>query len=143
MTFLRCMKAAFYRPDYQKFLMCPLIKDSVEHLLQKMGPSLWNSQLSFWNTHPSFWNTRPSFWGFKRKLKARPRVWKAQPHVWKVRLCLCVLTRPMLSQSATVHLWLQNDTRQICSIFLWINIETYSQSCQTSKKAPLAKIVNG
>ena len=22
----RCMKAAFYRPDYQKFLMCPLIK---------------------------------------------------------------------------------------------------------------------
>ena len=23
---IRCMKAAFYRPDYQKFLMCPLIK---------------------------------------------------------------------------------------------------------------------
>ena len=22
----RCMKAAFYRPDYQKLLMCPLIK---------------------------------------------------------------------------------------------------------------------
>ena len=26
MAFIRCMKAAFYRPDYQKFLMCPLIK---------------------------------------------------------------------------------------------------------------------
>ena len=25
-VFIRCMKAAFYRPDYQKFLMCPLIK---------------------------------------------------------------------------------------------------------------------
>ena len=24
--FIRCMKAAFYRPDYQKFLMRPLIK---------------------------------------------------------------------------------------------------------------------
>ena len=24
--FIRCMKAAFYRPHYQKFLMCPLIK---------------------------------------------------------------------------------------------------------------------
>ena len=24
--FIRCMKAAFYRPDFQKFLMCPLIK---------------------------------------------------------------------------------------------------------------------
>ena len=23
---IRCMKAAFYRPDYQKLLMCPLIK---------------------------------------------------------------------------------------------------------------------
>ena len=136
MAFIRCMKAAFYRPDYQKFLMCPLIKDSVEHLLQKMGPSLWNSQLSFWNTHPSFW-------GFKKKLKARPRVWEARPCVWKVRLRVCVLTKPMLSQSATVHLWLQNDTRQVCSIFLWMNIETYSQSCQTSKTAPLPKIVNG
>ena len=26
MAFIRCMKAAFYRPDYQKFLMCSLIK---------------------------------------------------------------------------------------------------------------------
>ena len=25
-AFIRCMKIAFYRPDYQKFLMCPLIK---------------------------------------------------------------------------------------------------------------------
>ena len=25
-AFIRCMKAAFYRPDFQKFLMCPLIK---------------------------------------------------------------------------------------------------------------------
>ena len=25
-AFIRCMKAAFHIPDYQKFLMCPLIK---------------------------------------------------------------------------------------------------------------------
>ena len=25
-AFIRCMKAAFCRQDYQKFLMCPLIK---------------------------------------------------------------------------------------------------------------------
>ena len=25
-TFIRFMKASFYRPDYQQFLMCPLIK---------------------------------------------------------------------------------------------------------------------
>ena len=25
-VFIRCMKAAFYRSDYQRFLMCPLIK---------------------------------------------------------------------------------------------------------------------
>ena len=25
-AFSRCMKDAFYRPDFQKFLMCPLIK---------------------------------------------------------------------------------------------------------------------
>ena len=24
--FIKCIKAAFYRPDYQKFLLCPLIK---------------------------------------------------------------------------------------------------------------------
>ena len=25
-AFIRCIKAAFYRPDHQKLLMCPLIK---------------------------------------------------------------------------------------------------------------------
>ena len=25
-AFIRCVKAGFYRPDYQKLLMCPLIK---------------------------------------------------------------------------------------------------------------------
>ena len=25
-AFIRCMKVTFYRPDYQKFLMCPLIE---------------------------------------------------------------------------------------------------------------------
>ena len=25
-AFVRCMKTAFYRPDYRKFLMCPFIK---------------------------------------------------------------------------------------------------------------------
>ena len=25
-AFIRCLRAAFYRPDYQKFLMCLLIK---------------------------------------------------------------------------------------------------------------------
>ena len=25
-TIIRCMKTAIYRPDYQKLLMCPLIK---------------------------------------------------------------------------------------------------------------------
>ena len=44
---------------------------------------------------PSLWNAQPSFWGFKRKLKARPSVWKTRSRV-------CIMTRPMLSQSATV-----------------------------------------
>ena len=70
-------------------------KDSAEHLFQNMWPNLWNAYPIFWNTWPSFWNTLPSFWGFERKLKAQPRVWKAWPRV-------CVITRPMLSQSATV-----------------------------------------
>ena len=26
-AFIRYVKAAFYKPDYQKFLMCPLIKN--------------------------------------------------------------------------------------------------------------------
>ena len=40
-AFIRCMKAAFYRLDYQKFLMCPLIKRLGQafvskHLFQNM-----------------------------------------------------------------------------------------------------------
>ena len=38
----------------------------------------------------------------KRKLKARPTVWKAWLHVWKPQPCVCVITRPVMSQSATV-----------------------------------------
>ena len=49
---------------------------------------------SHWNAQPSFWNTRPSFWGFNKKLKVQPKLWKARPSV-------CVITRSMLSQSAT------------------------------------------
>ena len=45
----------------------------------------------------------PNIWGFKRKLKAWPSVWKARPRV-------CVITRPILSQSATISmgLWDKN-----------------------------------
>ena len=84
-TVIRYIKAAFYRPNYQKLSMFPLIKDSAQHLFQNMRPSLWKAQLSFWN----IW---PRFWGFKRKPKARMRVWKARPRI-------CVITRSMLSQS--------------------------------------------
>ena len=40
-AFILCMKAAFYRPDYQKFLMCSLIKRLGQafvskHLFQNM-----------------------------------------------------------------------------------------------------------
>ena len=31
--------SAFYGPDFQKFLMCLLIKDSAEYLFQNTGPS--------------------------------------------------------------------------------------------------------
>ena len=41
-----CMKAAFYRPDYQKFVMYPLIKRFTEHLFRKTRSSLSNTQLS-------------------------------------------------------------------------------------------------
>ena len=64
---------------------------------QRTRPSIcFNTRLSLWNTQASFWNTPPSFSRFKKKLKARPSVWKSQP-------CVCVITRPMLSQPTTVH----------------------------------------
>ena len=87
---IRHMKTAFYRPDYQKLLMCPSIKRLGRVFASNMQPSLWKSQ-------PSFSNTRTSFWGFKGKLKAWLRVWKARPSVWKSRIC--VIPQSVLSQS--------------------------------------------
>ena len=81
-TVIRFIKAVFYRPDHQKLLMCSLIKRVDEAFVSK--------------------DTRPSFWEFKRKVKARPRVWNARSSVWKARPHAFVITRPMLSQSATV-----------------------------------------
>ena len=34
-AFIRCVKAAFYRPDYQKFLMCSLIKNLGQAFVSK------------------------------------------------------------------------------------------------------------
>ena len=82
---IRCIKAAFYRLNYQCVRWS---KDSAEHLFQNMRPSPWN-------TRPSFKNTPPSFWGYRRKPKAPPSVLKARSRV-------CVITRPMLSQAAPV-----------------------------------------
>ena len=70
-------------------------KVSRKHLLQYTRLCLWNTHPSFCNTWSNFWKTRPNFWKFERKLKAWSRVWKALTRV-------CVITRPTLSQSATV-----------------------------------------
>ena len=92
MAVIRCMKAALYRPDYQKFLKCPLIKRLGREFISKhaVEPLKRSAKLS------------KHFWGFKRKLKAWPRVLKAQPSVWKARPCVCIIIGPMLFQSATV-----------------------------------------
>ena len=37
---IRCMRAAFYRPDYQKFLMCPLIKRLGPAFVSKLAAKL-------------------------------------------------------------------------------------------------------
>ena len=34
-AFIRCMKAAFWRPYYQKILMCPLIKRLCQAIVSK------------------------------------------------------------------------------------------------------------
>ena len=101
---IRHMKTAFYRPDYQKLLMCPSIKRLGRVFASNMQPSLWKSQ-------PSFSNTRTSFWGFKGKLKAWLRVWKARPSVWKSRIC--VIPQSVLSQSTTVPCWCRDPDNEI------------------------------
>ena len=81
-AFIRCVKAAFYWPDYQNSQCVRWSKDSTED--------------SFWKMRWSLWNTQPSFWRFKRKLKARLRIWSTGSRV-------SVVTRAMLSHSATVN----------------------------------------
>ena len=89
-------EADFCRSDYQKLLICSLNKRSGRAFVSRHAVEPLKAQLSFWNT-------RPSFWGLKRQLKARPRVWKARLSAWKARPLVCVITRPMLSQSTTVQ----------------------------------------
>ena len=86
-------------------------KDSAEHLFQNM-------QLSLWKAQPSFWNTPSSLRGVQRKLNARLRVWKARPSTWKTRSRVCVITRPMLSQPATVNTS-QRETPIVCLILFY------------------------
>ena len=65
-AFIRCMKGTFYRPEYQTFLMCPLIIRLVQTFVSKhaAGELLKGSAALF----------RHSAKRFKRKLKAQLRV---------------------------------------------------------------------
>ena len=94
-----------------------------------MRPSLLKAQPSFWNILPCFWKTQLSLWEFKRKLKAHLRVWKARPSVWKAQSRVYVITRPILSQSASVGFshydWLNSNTRCISQVKLQILIMTH------------------
>ena len=40
---IRCMKAAFYRSDYQKLLICPLIKRLDQTFVSKHAAQLLNA----------------------------------------------------------------------------------------------------
>ena len=111
--FIRRMKAAFYRPDYQNSSSVRWLKHSVKYLFQKTRHSLWN-------TPPNFWNTRLSFWDIKRKLKARQRV--------------CVITQPIMSQSAKV-LFTVNSGYSFIFSSLWHKLTVYIKygNCFISK----------
>ena len=73
-TFIKRIKAAFYRPDYQKFLIYPLIKRLDQAFATKYVAEPW---------------------------KAQPSFWKIQPRVWKARSRVYVIVRPVMFQSAT------------------------------------------
>ena len=97
-AFIRCMKVAFYRRDYQKFLMCLLIK--------RLGRAfVSNHAAGSFKRSVELLKHSAGFLRIHGKLKARRRVWKARPSV-------CIITRPVLSQSATVI-----DTFWSCRLF--------------------------
>ena len=82
------MKAAFYRLDYKKFLMCPLIKRLGRALVSKHAVESLKRSIKLLKYSVKLL-------GVKRKLKAWLSVSKAPPRV-------CVHARSMLSQSTTV-----------------------------------------
>ena len=123
--------------DYLKFLICPLIKrlgwtfvsrQAAKHL--KRSTKLLKHSAKLLKHPTEFWNTQPSFWGFKRKLKAWLRVRKARPHV-------CVITQPMLSQSATVVLQGILVKQSSCKPLLYI----YNLNCVVPEKIFISSIL--
>ena len=46
-TIIRCMKAAFYRPDYQRLLMCLLIKRLGRAFISKHAAELLKHSAEF------------------------------------------------------------------------------------------------
>ena len=116
-AFIRYTKTAIYRPVYQKFLMCPLIKTLGQGFVSKMRPIFWKAQ-------PSFRNTRPGFWGFKSsKTKTSAENLKSSAKSWKrLEKRGCAVTRPMLFQSATGNFFVRY--KFIRPKFIWQIIAT-------------------
>ena len=81
-AFIRCMKTAWYRLGYLKFLMCLLIKRIVRAFISNIRPSIWTFSPAF----EALGRVFKTLLGFQRKEKARLKVWKIYA------ACLCYNT---------------------------------------------------
>ena len=81
-AFIRCMKTAWYRLGYLKFLMCLLIKRIVRAFISNIRPSIWTFSPAF----EALGRVFETLLGFQRKEKARLKVWKIYA------ACLCYNT---------------------------------------------------
>ena len=78
-AFIRCIKTAWYRLGYLKFLMCLLIKRIVRAFISNIRPSIWTFSPAF----EALGRVFETLLGFQRKEKARLKVWKIYA------ACLC------------------------------------------------------
>ena len=113
-SFYWIVRRAFYRPDYQKLLMCLLIKRLGQAFASKHVSKSLKQLAELLKHSVELFKHSEKLLRVQEKTISSAEFWKAQP-------CVCVITRHMLPQSARIREWFIPKTSPEPNLWLLVN----------------------
>ena len=120
---IRCMKAAFYRPDYQKLLMCPLIRRLGREFISKHAAEPLKRSAKLLKHSAELLEHSVELSRVQEKTKSLAESLESSAECLKSSSVCFIIIGPMLSQSTTVA-----TTGLLSSSFVTANLHSIQKT---------------